>query len=150
MTKWTRRDFLQAASVLAAVSIFPAHRSLAESGSAVRKAVIIGHTGAGDYGHSIERIFAGLPGLEVAAVADPHDAGRAKAKAASKAARDYADYREMLEKEKPELVGVGPRWSGEHHAMTMAALNAGAHVYLEKPFTLTLAEADDILRTAKQ
>jgi len=83
-------------------------------------------------------------------VADPHDAGRAKAKAACGATRDYADYREMLDKEKPELVGIGPRWSGEHHAMTMASLTVGAHVYLEKPFTLTLAEADDLLRAAKQ
>ena len=31
----------------------------------------------------------------------------------------------------------------------MAALEAGAHLYLEKPFTITLAEADDILRLAK-
>jgi len=47
-------------------------------------------------------------------------------------------------------VAVGPRWSGEHHAMTLAALNAGAHVYLEKPFTLTLAEADELLKVAKE
>lgn len=33
--------------------------------------------------------------------------------------------------------------------MAMAALEAGAHLYLEKPFTITLAEADEILRLAK-
>ena len=83
-------------------------------------------------------------------MADPDEAGRAKAKAISGATRDYADYREMLEKEKPDLVGIGPRWAGEHHAMAMAALEAGAHVYLEKPFTISLAEADDILRAAQK
>ena len=46
------------------------------------------------------------------AVADPHDAGRAKAKAACGAARDYADYREMLDKEKPDLVGIGTALGG--------------------------------------
>ena len=56
----------------------------------------------------------------------------------------------MLEKEKPDLVGIGPRWATEHHAMAMAALHAGAHIYLEKPFTISLAEADDILRLAKE
>jgi predicted dehydrogenase len=150
MKYWTRRDLLRSGVGLAAAGLVSRHRSRAASGDAVRKAAIIGHTGAGDYGHGIERIFAGLPGVTVAAVADPHDAGRAKAKAACGAARDYADYREMLEKEKPDLVGIGPRWAGEHHAMAMAALNAGAHLYLEKPFTISLAEADDILRVAKE
>ncbi|MEO7319773.1 MAG: Gfo/Idh/MocA family oxidoreductase [Chthoniobacteraceae bacterium] len=148
--KWTRRDLLRSGFGVAATGLFLNRQSLAVSESVVRKAAIIGHTGAGDYGHGIERIFAGLPGIEVAAVADPHDAGRAKAKAACGAARDYADYREMLDKEKPDLVGIGPRWPGEHHAMAMAALKVGAHLYLEKPFTISLAEADEIVRVAKQ
>src|SRR5437868_6450548 len=124
----TRRNFLQVGAGTAAAGILSTRRSLAESGTTMRKAAIIGHTGAGDYGHGIERIFAGLPNVSVTAVADPIEAGRAKAKAACGATRDYADYREMLDKEKPDLVAVGPRWSGEHHAMTMAALQAGAHV----------------------
>lgn len=123
---------------------------LRADGSATRTAAIIGHTGAGDFGHGVERIFHGLPGIEVVAVADPHEGGRAKARAASGAKRGYADYREMLEKERPALVGIGPRWSGGHHDMAMAALDAGAHLYLEKPFTLTLAEADGILRRARE
>lgn len=114
------------------------------------KAAIVGHTGAGDYGHGIERIFHGLPNVSVAAVADPDDAGRAKAKSACGALRDYADYREMLDKEKPDLVAIGPRWATEHHVLALAALQSGAHLYLEKPFTITLAEADDILRLAKE
>ena len=116
----------------------------------MRKAAIIGHTGAGDYGHGIERVFHGMSDVVVVAVADPDDAGRAKAKAASGAAKEYADYHAMLEREKPDLVAIGPRWATEHHAMAIAALEAGAHLYLEKPFTITLAEADDILRLAKE
>ena len=98
----------------------------------------------------MERVFAGLPGVTVAAVADPDKAGRTKAKAASGAARDYADYREMLDREKPDLLSIGPRWASEHHAMAMAGLKAGAHLYLEKPFTISLAEAEEILRLAKK
>lgn len=135
---------------MAAAGLLSTQRCLAAGGGAVRKAAIIGHTGAGDYGHGIERVFAGLPGIEVVAVADPDEAGRARAKAACGAARDYADYGEMLERETPDLVGIGPRWAGEHHAMALAALRAGAHLYLEKPFTVTLAEADEILRVAKE
>lgn len=140
---WTRRN------VLLGSTAWTALRSLRAADPAVRKAAIIGHTGAGDYGHGIERIFKGLPGVTVVAVADPQDEGRARARATCGAARDYADYREMLQKEKPDLVAIGPRWATEHHAMAIAALEAGAHLYLEKPFTITLAEADDILRLAR-
>lgn len=114
------------------------------------KAAIIGHTGAGDYGHGIERLFNGLEQVEVVAVADPDEAGRAKAIAASGAQRGYADYRAMLAKETPDLVAIGPRWATEHREMAVAAIEAGAHLYLEKPFTITLAEADDILKLARQ
>lgn len=140
----TRRD-----AMLGSLA-WSAAKSLRGASAPRFKAAIIGHTGAGDYGHGIERVFTGMVDVSVVAVADVNEAGRAKARAASGALRDHADYRVMLEKEKPDLVAIGPRWATEHHAMAMAALEAGAHVYLEKPFTITLAEADDILRLAKE
>jgi predicted dehydrogenase len=143
-TDFTRRHILLGTTAWAAT------HTLRAADAPARKAAVIGHTGAGDYGHGVELLFKGLPNVSLVAVADADDAGRAKAKAASGAARDYADYREMLDKEKPDLVAIGTRWSTEHHAMAMAALQAGAHLYLEKPFTVTLAEADDILRRAKE
>jgi len=112
------------------------------------RAAIIGHTGHGDYGHGLDVAFNDLSNIEVVAIADPDAAGRAKAAQRSKAQRQYADYGEMLAKEKPELVVIAPRWSEEHHAMAMAALNGGAHLLTEKPFTATLAEADEILAAA--
>jgi predicted dehydrogenase len=51
----------------------------------------------------------------------------------------------MLEKEKPDLVCIAPRCTDEHRAMALAAVRVGAHVYLEKPITQTLAEADELL-----
>ena len=107
------------------------------------KAAIIGHTGKGDYGHGLDVVFNGHPRIDVVAFADP------KPKE-NKAPRHYADYREMLEKEKPELVSVAPRWTDEHFDMCMAALKAGAHLFVEKPFTKTLDEADTILALAKE
>ena len=43
------------------------------------------------------------------------------------------------------LLRVEPRLRDQHHAMVSAALAVGAHVYCEKPFMRTLAEADDVL-----
>lgn len=114
----------------------------------VRKAAVIGHTGRGDYGHGLDLIFQNRPGIALVAVADPDDAGREAARVRTGAARAYANYRELLEKEQPELVSVAPRHADQHHAIGMACLQAGAHVYFEKPFTRTPAEADVLLATA--
>lgn len=111
-------------------------------------AAVIGHTGAGDYGHGLDVIFAGRDDIEVVAVADPDEGGRAAAAGRAGAKRQYGDYRQMLEKERPQLVAVGPRWTDEHHAMAMAAVTAGAHVITEKPFMQTPAEADEVLALA--
>src|SRR5688572_24520142 len=108
------------------------------------KAAIIGHTGKGDYGHGLDVIFNDHPRIEVVAFADPGPTGRPKAP------RHYAAYAEMLEKEKPDLVSVAPRWTDEHFAMCSAALKIGAHLFVEKPFTQTLEEADTLLNLAKE
>jgi predicted dehydrogenase len=108
------------------------------------KAAIIGHTGKGDYGHGLDVIFNDHPQIEVIAYADPAQSGKPKAP------KHYSSYAEMLEREKPSLVSVATRWTDEHFAMCMAGLKAGAHLFVEKPFTQTLAEADEILNVAKE
>ena len=95
-------------------------------------------------------IFNGRENITVVAIANPEPAGRAQAAARAHALRSYADYHQMLEKEKPDLVCIAPRCTDEHHAMALAALRVGAHVYLEKPITQTLAEADELLALADQ
>lgn len=116
----------------------------------VRRAAVIGHTGRGDYGHGLEGIFRGRPGIEVVAVADPDQVGRTRALArvGAGAARGYEDYREMLRVERPELVSLAMRHADQHHAIGLDCLRAGAHLYVEKPFTRSAAEADDLLREA--
>lgn len=51
----------------------------------------------------------------------------------------YRDYRELFDKEKPDVVTIGTpdHW---HVPIAVAALRAGADVYCEKPLTLTIAE----------
>ena len=138
-----RRAFLKQSVALAALpllapsSVFAANRKY--------RAAVFGATGKGDYGHGLDVVFNNRENVELVAVSDADDAGRTKAVAKLKAPRAYADYRELLAKEKPDLVSVAPRQTGEHHAMVLAALRAGAHVYAEKPFTTTLAEADELL-----
>ncbi|MCY3022223.1 MAG: Gfo/Idh/MocA family oxidoreductase [Planctomycetota bacterium] len=147
-----RRRFLaHSAGLAVAATTLALPSTAAEEASAPSRryrAAIIGHTGKGNYGHGLDVCFNDRDDVEVVAVADPDAAGRAKAAQRAKAPRQYADFREMLAQEKPQLVSVAPRWTDQHHAMALAALQAGAHVYSEKPFTTSLAEADELLAAA--
>ncbi|MGH8526530.1 MAG: twin-arginine translocation signal domain-containing protein, partial [Gammaproteobacteria bacterium] len=75
---WTRRQFV-VASTLASATLATVPRLLADEAKRYR-AAIIGHTGAGDYGHGLDVVFTGRDNIEVVAIADANDSGRAKAK----------------------------------------------------------------------
>ena len=110
---------------------------------------IIGRTGKGNYGHGLDAVWADVPQCEVVAVADEHEAGRLDAKKRTKAAKAYADYHEMLDKEKLNIVAVAPRWIDQHREMALAAAAHGCHIYMEKPFVPTLAQADEVIRACE-
>ena len=112
------------------------------------RAAAIGHTGAGNFGHGLHIAYNNLDNVEFIAIADLDEAGREKAMADTGAARGYADYREMLDKEQLDIVSVCPRWVPEHLAMVTACLEAGCNVYCEKPMTMSLADGDEIVETA--
>jgi predicted dehydrogenase len=110
------------------------------------RAGVIGHTGRGGFSHGLDVAFLGLPGVEVVAVADPDAAGRQAVAERAGAARGYADYREMLEREELDLVAVAPGWLDQREGMVGAAAEAGVKaIYCEKPLARSLDEADRML-----
>ncbi|MCI9141334.1 MAG: Gfo/Idh/MocA family oxidoreductase [Lachnospiraceae bacterium] len=66
-----------------------------------------------------------------------------------KTVRQYTDYLEMLEKEKPELVAIATE-SGIHAAIALDCIESGCNLIIEKPIALSLADADEIIRAAKR
>jgi len=60
----------------------------------------------------------------------------------------YEDYREMLEREKPDIaiVATPDHW---HALPTIAAVKAGAHVYVEKPIGHTILEGRAMVNAAR-
>jgi predicted dehydrogenase len=62
--------------------------------------------------------------------------------------RGFKDYRELLQKEKPEIVIVATpdHW---HALAAIEAIRTGAHVYLEKPVGHTINEGKAILKAAR-
>jgi predicted dehydrogenase len=139
-----RRTFVQTTSAAGIMTIAGLASWSGEPGSRI-KAAVIGHTGRGDYGHGLEGIFANRPNIELVALADPDPDGRAKSARSIGAPRSYADYRELLEKEKPNLVSIAMRQSDQHHIIALATLRAGAHIYCEKPFVTAPNESDELL-----
>ncbi len=140
-----RRDFLGttvAASALAAVSAGGA----SAQGTQPLKACVIGDSKEGGYGHYMHLAWAHRKDVQVVGLADPDEQGRAKHAAEAKAQRTYADYREMLDKEKPALVSVGPRCTHRHKEYVLACAAHGAHGFLEKPVATDLAEDDAMIQ----
>ena len=113
------------------------------------KVAIIGSTGRGNYGHGIDSPWKDLPDCEVVAVADPVAVGLEQALPRTGAKRGYADYHEMLDKERPQIVAVCPRWIDQHRDIAIACAEHGCHMYMEKPFCRTLGEADEIIRACE-
>ena len=111
---------------------------------------VIGHTGRGNYGHGLDTVWQHVPGCEIVAVADADETGLAAAVNRLKAPQGYADYRKMLDAEKPDLVSIAPRFLDEHHDMLLAAAEHGAHVYMEKPLCPTLEQADAMVRACEE
>ncbi len=114
------------------------------------RAAVIGHTGHGNYGHGLDIVWNAFDSIEVVAVADPDDTGRAKALERTGAKKGYQDYHAMLRAEKSGLVSIGPRWLDQRVEMVEAAAAAGAHVYMEKPFARDLKDADRMVEVVRK
>ena len=110
------------------------------------RAGVIGATGRGNYGHGLGETFTALDRTRVAAVADADAVGGAAAAKRLGTDKHYLDYREMLDRERLDLVAVTPRWTDQRRAMVVAAAEAGVKgIYCEKPFAPTLADADAMI-----
>jgi len=120
------------------------------SGAGGLKAAIVGETGGGNYGHGLDRVFNDFAGVNVIAVVDPDEKGREAVREKMNAQHAYAEFEAMLVQEKPDLVSIASQWTNQHFEMAKAALVSGAHIFVEAPFTRTLAEADELLAIADQ
>lgn len=63
--------------------------------------------------------------------------------------RCYTDYKEMLEKEKPELVAIATE-SGKHAQIALDCMDYNCNLIIEKPIALSIKDADNIIEKAKR
>jgi predicted dehydrogenase len=108
----------------------------------IRTAVV----GVGYLGRFHAQKYASLPNSKLIGVADSSAAAR-DALATELGTEAVADYRELLGKvDAVSIVTPTPT----HHAIAKEFLEAGAHVLLEKPMTVTVAQAEDLIRIARR
>lgn len=108
-----------------------------------------GVIGYGYWGPNVVRNLMNLDGSQVKAIAEINPAAQARARKAYPAVRVTASSQEVIAATDIDVVAiVSPVWT--HYELTKAALQNGKHVFVEKPFTSTAAQGEELVNLAQQ
>lgn len=88
--------------------------------------------------------YQSLPGVEVVALADIADGARSKAQAEFRISHAFADYRQAIARTDVDLVSICTP-DRLHVEQTLFALDAGKHVFCEKPIATSVEDAARIV-----
>jgi UDP-N-acetylglucosamine 3-dehydrogenase len=102
--------------------------------------------GLGEIGQVHVRGFAAARAAALVAISDI-DAGALARTAAATGANPYGDYKQLLTDPGVQVVSVCLPHA-LHLPVTLAAIESGKHVLIEKPLALTVSEADQIIAAA--
>lgn len=151
--KLNRRQFIQSAGTIFTLSSFPVDNFAA---FAPVKKMRVGLIGAGWYGKSDLFRLLQVRDCEVVAVCDVDTQRLAEAvqlisekQVSKKRPKRYIDYRRMLAENKFDLVLIGTpdHW---HARQAIDVMEAGAHVYLQKPVSIDVLEGEAVVATARK
>lgn len=109
--------------------------------------VRVGVIGYGYWGPNIVRNFQALKTAEVAAVCDRSPAALGRAGRAYPGLHLTTEFPDVLRSSEIDAVAVvTPVWT--HYELAKAALENGKHVFVEKPFTSSSRQAEDLIELA--
>jgi predicted dehydrogenase len=108
-----------------------------------------GVIGYGYWGPNIVRNLDHTEGSKVVAVCDKSASARTKAQKAFPHLKVTAEASDILASKEIDAVAiVTPVWT--HYELTKTALENGKHVFVEKPFTTTSAQAEELINLAER
>jgi predicted dehydrogenase len=108
-----------------------------------------GVIGYGYWGPNIVRNLRALEGCEVVGICDQTPAARKRIQAANPGIPVHSDSLELIESPDVDAIAViTPVWT--HYELTKAALKNGKHVFVEKPFTSNVKQAEELINLAEQ
>ena len=124
---------------------------MAEEREYTGKKFRIGIIGTGGISGSHIRSYLKQPDVEIVAGADliPGKAAEKFAEFGIEGAQTFTDYKEMIDTVPMDAVSVCV-YNVAHAECTIYALEHGLHVLLEKPFTVTLDEAVEVMKAEKK
>ncbi len=109
----------------------------------------IGVIGYGYWGPNIVRNFHAQDNSEVVLVADKNTKCESRLKKMFPGVAFTTDENEVLDSPQIDVVAVvTPVWT--HYELTKRALENGKHVFVEKPFTYSVAQADELIELAER
>src|SRR5690606_34401280 len=134
----SRRNFIRTVAGVAASAPFFLDRAFANTPAKKLRHACIGVGGMG--GHDLQQ-FKSHPDIQIVALCDVDENHLKQAAQQVPGARLYTDWREMLEKEKKNIDSVNVTVPDHNHfIIAMAAIDAGKHVYCQKPMCHDVAE----------
>ena len=112
---------------------------------ASKKKVLV--VGLGNMGMSHALAYTRIDGFEVVGVCERRTSER-PLPAALAGARRFTAYEEALRALKPDVVAI-TTWSDTHADYAIKAMQAGAHVFVEKPLADTVVDAERVVAAAR-
>ena len=109
----------------------------------------LGVIGYGYWGPNVVRNFAAQSGCRVSVICDADPAARARALAHYPAARVVADAAEVVKSPDLDAVAIVTPVSA-HYELARLALENRKHIFVEKPFTATSEQAEDLIELAEK
>jgi predicted dehydrogenase len=116
--------------------------------SSGHRPIRIGLIGAGQRGQNHLETYQQIPGAEIVAIADISEALTQRVAAEFKIPNVYTDYRDLLKRDDIEAVDICLH-NNLHRPVAVAAMEAGKHVYCEKPMAGSYADAKIMYDTAQ-
>ena len=145
--KLSRRNFLSSAAAVGAFTIVPRHVLGGKNYTAPSSKVNIAGIGVGGMGG---RNLRALQSQNIVALCDvDHKYAGGVFKRYPKA-KQYVDYRVMLEKQKDIDAVLIATPDHTHAVIAIAAMKAGKHVFVQKPMAHTPVEARQMTQVAKE
>lgn len=105
--------------------------------------------GYGYWGPNLVRNFSQVPEARVVSVCDQRADRRAHVESVYPAIRTCSDVRDVWSNPAVQAVAIATPVSS-HYELALQALGAGKHVFVEKPFTTTLAQAERLIEEAEK
>ena len=102
--------------------------------------------GLGNMGLSHAVAYRQIDGYEIAGLCTRNIDGMSLPAALQDAPR-FSDFDDALDATKPDVVSINT-WSDTHAAYAIRAMEAGAHVFVEKPLADTVTDAERVVETA--